>query len=255
MRRYAVVGAFGFLGRSVVRSLDSAILIQRGDRPETANGKTLIWCAGSRPPAESYERNAADLDAFLDRCRPLALVLASSLSVPTEDSAYARSKSYQEQVAISHGIPHVRIARLASLYGNERRDEPTDRLAVLDRWIRLARNGSPLECRAGARADMMHVDDAGRVIADMAQGAWGGFERWDVGSGTPWGLRKLAQQVCAISRVGIVITDLEAEPDPDTSAGSFSSKWWRSSTYRWEPPAWIDHCLLGPLEGWVEPSK
>lgn len=174
----AVVGARGFLGRHLVRTLreaDVAVESYERDRPVLHDGgldagvrsaSTLVWAASSVNPLiasehpELVEQDRAALIDVLDAlvregCRPRVVLLSSGGTVygdatdppfdesrePRPQSAYGASKVELERVLREHELPSVSV-RVANAYGPGQPPAPGQ--GVVGHWLRALRDGRPV---------------------------------------------------------------------------------------------------------------
>jgi nucleoside-diphosphate-sugar epimerase len=239
-----IVGARGFVGRRIVDALagEPEVLSAPHVDPERLpfpfrgairNG-IVVWVAGNRPPAAEYMTQVYDLRRFMTVAKPKRLLLVSSAQAAQPFAGYANAKWLCEIAACR--APWVKIARLVTCYGNVDGREPVDRLAVIDRWLRQSAGGDRLACDRGTAVDMMHVDDAAHVIADLVREPWTStLEQWDVGSGIAWKLQPLAEQIASARDVPVLYV-------ADRPVGSVAGggQWPRYETaLTWDPPGWI----------------
>ena len=171
----AVVGATGFLGSALARSLDGpGVHLYTRSRPVLASGRlpaelhtvaTVVWAASRVNPQVAEERPdlvAQDEAALLDFLRaldthglsPRTVLLSSGGTVYGDDgapfsettptrpvNAYGRAKVRLEQVLTEHAaLPTV--VRVANAYGPGQPAGPGQ--GVLAHWLRAVADGRPV---------------------------------------------------------------------------------------------------------------
>lgn len=229
-RGIAVVGVVrsppGFAEfETVTLDLEAGSLVDacRGWRP-----MAVVHCAASVPfpPARPDDATRADATRRVDtrvfeacvefKCDLIytsscILYDATDPSIKTERSVvdattpYANAKLNGERAAAA--LPGAAVMRLPSPIGERPRGG-----AVMDRFIDRALRGEPLELwGTGEREqDFIHVDDVAEFVARALQaGARGTF---NVASGRPVSMRRLAEAIVGIVGRGSVV--VAGHPDP-----------------------------------------
>ena len=257
-----MVGACGYLGRHVVEALrplapiiaatdgrcTEKVILEIPRNPEAwsleqineVRGSVVVYAAGHRPPATSFDENVTELGLLLRVVEPRRIVLVSSNAAAFPETPYGWSKWAQERVVVAHALErgaNARVARLVHLYGDAADEPSLERLSVVDRWIRQARQGAAIRCAEDVAFDMLHVADAARALADMALRVrqFGSLETWDVGSGQAWRLDQLGTQIALAA--GVPLQTFDGDPVTFPVAGQRAKRWTRTGE-AWTPSTW-----------------
>ena len=195
VRRVAVLGADGFVGRHLVRAMSKNISIEvepftrsRIDltRPETlsvlsSDTDCIIHAAGliDGTREELFGVNVSHVERLVQHCKETSIrsliylstggVYGVSAGLVTANSpckavgAYAASKLEAERLLRASFGGYLNILRLFYPYGADQR-EPR----LLPRLLHAANNGLPVDCGedGGPRLNLGHVDDLCKIIID-----------------------------------------------------------------------------------------
>ena len=195
--RVTIVGATGFIGGHLARTLDAAghdVLVPTRSEiasPPPGEGRgTVVWAAGLTAdfrtrPLDTVDAHVSDLSRMIRQGGIDALVYLSSTRVyqhateATEDAAtsvrsdvpsdlYNLSKLMGESLCLASGTGRVAIARLSNVVGPRegRRD------TFLGALCREARGGRiVLQTAPDSAKDYIWIDDAVRGLVELATGA------------------------------------------------------------------------------------
>lgn len=199
--RITIVGATGFIGGRLARSLSAAghkLLAPSRDEiaalPPREGRGTVVWAAGLTSdfrarPLDTVDAHVADLSRMLRNGGVDALVYLSSTRVyehcaETSERAmigvrpdvpsdlYNLSKLMGESLCLSSGISRVALARLSNVVGPREGCRNT----FLGALCREARNGKiVLQSAPGSAKDYVWIDDVVRGLVELATGATTGI--------------------------------------------------------------------------------
>jgi UDP-glucose 4-epimerase len=195
----AVVGASGFIGSNLCRSLASAGIRTFGftrNKPfaplgsvhrELLKADTIYYVAGSTTPALAEERpDLAKADLWNLQMllwsvrktthRPLVVLASSGGTVYAPDapqpfredaptrpvSAYGAAKLAQEQALTAVEWIAPVILRFSNLYGPGQ--VPRRGCGVIAHWVKAVREGAPLALFGHSSRDYLHVKDAAEAL-------------------------------------------------------------------------------------------
>lgn len=218
-----VLGASGFIGSHLVCRLQALGLdTATPGRDEDLRGRdlgTVVDCAGvtdhRERPLDAVEAHVCRLKRLLQECRLESLVYLSTLSVYRRTQApareedpvtlepasdlYAISKAMGESLVLA-GHPRGRVARLASVYGPDRRS--TLFLPSVLREVastgRLTLRSAPASSR-----DYVSVHDVADCVARIAIA--GRHRLYNVGSGRTVSNGRLAERLAELTGCEVTV--------------------------------------------------
>lgn len=268
----AVVGASGFLGSALVRTLRArgvrvgeytrkAPFLAGPGMPDdhVVTARTVFWLATSINPAVADAepwRAQGDRDTFASMLRtveqlanPPRIVLISSggtvydpaVEPPYREdsatrplSAYGRAKLELEATLRDSALPDDRglVVRVANAYGPGQ--PAASGQGVIAYWLRALAKGESITLFGDPTTtrDFVYVDDIAEALAAVHEHAGALPPVLNVGSGVPTSLGELAELVCEVT--GTPFSGVRRE-----SARGFDT-----------PHSWLEVSLAGGVLGW-----
>ncbi len=192
MARFTVLGATGFIGGHLVRHLEAeghqVAAPARGESLKRRHLGHAIYCIGMtadypRDPVATVDAHICRLAAVLAEAEMDSLVYLSStrlydwggpiadegddlpLNPATPRHLYDLTKAAAEALCHAHDRPPARVARLASVYGD---DLGSDNFVHQAIRCALDARESTFDTAPDCERDYIHVDDVCRLLAAIA---------------------------------------------------------------------------------------